>query len=207
VHLLIQSLKPEARGHPASGLRPRPAEPSNYHSHGGSGKRAGHEQRPGLVDRLLRWSCHPLFSLVEEVARTRWPSDPGNPGLLHRTGRSDRHAGGCHEDPGPGRRIVRRTALTGVSRFAGQAGPRLPTLRPNHRKTTQAGRARSTNPHPPCRLCPCQPLAQVHGAQRAEHPVPARPSPRCTAPDARRCRGQRGRTWSANGDVDGDVRH
>jgi len=50
------------------------------------------------------------------------------PGLLHRTGRSDRHAGGCHKDPGPGRRIVSRTAREGLSRLAGQAGPRLPTL-------------------------------------------------------------------------------
>jgi hypothetical protein len=29
----------------------------------------------------LLWPCH-LFSLVEEVARTRWPSDPVNPGLF-----------------------------------------------------------------------------------------------------------------------------
>jgi hypothetical protein len=40
---------------------------------------------------------------------------------------------------GPGRRIVRRTAPRGVSRFGGQAGPRLPAIRPNHRKTTEAG--------------------------------------------------------------------
>jgi hypothetical protein len=32
--------------------------------------------------------CH-LFSLVEEVARTRWPSDPVNPWPLPRPGRSD----------------------------------------------------------------------------------------------------------------------
>lgn len=44
------------------------------------------------------------------------------------------------QKPGPGRRIVSRTTPEGgVSRFGGQAGPRLPALRPHHRKTAQAG--------------------------------------------------------------------
>jgi hypothetical protein len=45
-----------------------------------------------LTHTLLRWClydghCH-LFSLVKEVARTRWPSDPVNPGLF--PGQADR---------------------------------------------------------------------------------------------------------------------
>jgi hypothetical protein len=71
-----------------------------------------------------------------------------NPGLSRRTGRSGRHADGCHEAPGPGRRIVSRTAREGVSRFGGQAGLRLPNLR----ETAEAGPGRKLYPHPPCRL-------------------------------------------------------
>ena len=55
---------------------------------------------------------------------------PVNPGLLHRTGRSDRHAGGCHKSLGPGRRIDSRTTRAGVSRFAGQAGTQAPDPTP-----------------------------------------------------------------------------
>jgi hypothetical protein len=53
--------------------------------------------------------CH-LFSLIEEVARTRWPSDPVKPRPLPRPGRSDRHAGGCRKTWEPGRQIDIRTA-------------------------------------------------------------------------------------------------
>ena len=35
----------------------------------------------GNCASLYNGHCH-LFSLVEEVARTRWPSDPVNPGLF-----------------------------------------------------------------------------------------------------------------------------
>ena len=35
----------------------------------------------GNCASLYDGHCH-LFSLVEEVARTRWPSDPVNPGLF-----------------------------------------------------------------------------------------------------------------------------
>jgi hypothetical protein len=47
------------------------------------------EVRPGRDPRATGWSCH-LFSLAEGMAHTRWPSDPRNPGLLPRPGRSDR---------------------------------------------------------------------------------------------------------------------
>src|SRR5256885_15694952 len=66
----------------------------------------------------LRDGTHPLAA------------GPVNPGLLHRTGRSGRHAGGCQINRGPGRRIVSRTAREGVSRFAGQAGTQAPDPTP-----------------------------------------------------------------------------
>src|SRR5256885_9233136 len=66
----------------------------------------------------LRDGTHPLAA------------GPVNPGLLHRTGRSGRHAGGCRINLGPGRRIVSRTAREGVSRFAGQAGTQAPDPTP-----------------------------------------------------------------------------
>src|SRR4249919_146020 len=66
----------------------------------------------------LRDGTHPLAA------------GPANPGLLHRTGRSGRHAGGCQINLGPGRRIVSRTAREGVSRFAGQAGTQAPDPTP-----------------------------------------------------------------------------
>src|SRR5438270_5350884 len=66
----------------------------------------------------LRDGTHPLAA------------GPVNPGLLHRTGRSGRHAGRCQINLGPGRRIVSRTAREGVSRFAGQAGTQAPDPTP-----------------------------------------------------------------------------
>ena len=47
-------------------------------------------------------------------------------------------AGGCLR-LGPGRQIVSQDNPSGVSRFGGQAGTRSPTLRPSHRKTSEAG--------------------------------------------------------------------
>jgi hypothetical protein len=64
------------------------------------------------------------------VARTRWPSDLGNPGLLHRTGRSDRHAGGCQ-----------KTWARPTDRFAGQPERRQPNRR--------SGRTQAPDPTPP----------------------------------------------------------
>src|SRR5579864_4588399 len=81
----------------------------------------------------LRDGTHPLAA------------GPVNPGLLHRTGRSGRHAGGCHKNLGPGRRIVSRTARKGVSRFAGQAGTQAPDPTPVLSQD-HAGRAGSTIP-------------------------------------------------------------
>src|SRR5690349_15641563 len=66
----------------------------------------------------LRDGTHPLAA------------GPVNPGRLHRTGRSGRHAGRCRINLGPGRRIVSRTAREGVSRFAGQAGTQAPDPTP-----------------------------------------------------------------------------
>jgi hypothetical protein len=73
------------------------------------------------------------------MARTRWPPDPG-PGLLHRTGRSGRHRRQVPQKPGPGRRIVSRTAREGISRFGGQAGTQAsdPTPAPGQNPASRA---------------------------------------------------------------------
>jgi hypothetical protein len=93
---------------------------------------------PVMARRSSTMVMPSLFSLVEGGGTHPLAVGPVNPGLSRRTGRSDRQRRWVPQEPGPGRRIVRRTARTGVSRFGGQAGPRLPTLRPNHRKTAQA---------------------------------------------------------------------
>ena len=41
---------------------------------------------------------------------------------------------------GPGRQAGSKDNLNGVGRIGGQAGSQTPTLRPNHRKTTEASR-------------------------------------------------------------------
>jgi len=64
-----------------------------------------------------------------------------NPGLLHRTGRSDRHAGGCHKNLGPGRQIVSQDSRSGVSRIGGQAGTQAtdPTPASPQNRASRAG--------------------------------------------------------------------
>jgi len=65
------------------------------------------------------------------MARTRWPPDLWNPGLWSRPGRSGRHRWRVPEKTwGPAGRSIRRTARTGVSRFAGQAGTQAPDPTP-----------------------------------------------------------------------------
>ena len=54
---------------------------------------------------------------------------PGNPALLHRTGRSDRHAGGCQ-----------KTWARPTNRFAGQPEQRQPNRR--------SGRTQAPDPTP-----------------------------------------------------------
>ena len=72
------------------------------------------------------------------MARTRWPTGPGNPGLLPRPGRPDRQ-----------RQWVPTTGARPADRLAGQPrmasaesevrpGPRPPTLRAYRRKTSEA---------------------------------------------------------------------
>ena len=62
------------------------------------------------------------------------------------------------QEPGPGRQIGSQDSPKGASADSEvRPGPRLPTLRPHHRKTTEAGPGRKHYPHSPCRLCPCQP--------------------------------------------------
>src|SRR5580704_13786256 len=64
------------------------------------------------------------------MARTRWPSDPVNPGLLPRPGRSDRQRRRVPENLGPGRQIVSQDSPSGVSRIGGQAGTQAPDPTP-----------------------------------------------------------------------------
>src|SRR6185437_9681937 len=77
----------------------------------------------------LRGGTHPLAA------------GPVNPGLLHRTGRSDRHAGGCHKNLGPGRQIVSKDSRSGVSRIGGQAGTQAtdPTPASPQNRASRAG--------------------------------------------------------------------
>src|SRR6478736_5587956 len=79
----------------------------------------------------LRDGTHPLAA------------GPGTPASC--PGRADRDgtAGGCHKNLGPGRRIVRRTAREGVSRFGGQAGTQAPDPTPASPQN-RASRAGST---------------------------------------------------------------
>jgi hypothetical protein len=75
------------------------------------------------------------------MARTRWPSDLGTPRLLPRPGRSDRQRRWVpKKNLGPAGRSFPKTT-SGVSRLAGQAGPRPPTLRPDQSKTRRQGRS------------------------------------------------------------------
>jgi len=46
---------------------------------------------------------------------------------------------GQKDGAGDGRQIVSQDSPSGVSRIGGQAGTQAPTLRPHHRKTTEAG--------------------------------------------------------------------
>ena len=97
---------------------------------------------------LYDGQCH-LFSLVEGMARTRWPSDLGTPASS--PGRADQTGTpvGARK-PGPGRQIVSQDNPNGVSRIGGQAGPRPPTLRPHPAKSGKQGRKHY--PHSPCRI-------------------------------------------------------
>jgi hypothetical protein len=86
---------------PDQAHRPEPAEPAQEARVAGRGNRElpDAEQPADRIERggdvrvrvsvyaagncacLYDGHCH-LFSLIEEVARTRWPSDPVNPGLF-----------------------------------------------------------------------------------------------------------------------------
>src|SRR5262249_32756232 len=82
------------------------------------------------------------------MARTRWPPGPVNPGLC--TGQADQtgSAGGC-QSRGPADRSLSRQPEKASADSEVRPDPG-PTLRPHHRKTTQAGPKHY--PHPSCRL-------------------------------------------------------
>ena len=84
----------------------------------------------------LRDGTHPLAARIRD------------PGLLHRTGRSDRQRRWVPKSLGPGRSIRRTTSRRQpIRRPSRDPGP---TLRPHHRKPAEAGP--NHHPHPPCRL-------------------------------------------------------
>src|SRR5580700_6329107 len=122
----------------------------------------------------LRDGTHPLAA------------GPVNPGLLHRTGRSGRHAGGCHKNLGPGRRIVSRTARKGVSRFAGQAGTQAPDPTPvlSQDRGSRAGSTIHTLPadSPPESREPPLERSGPHPVPHPRGPVPHPARPHPTAP-------------------------
>ena len=91
------------------------------------------------------------ISLDEGVARTRWPSDPVNPGLLHRTGRSGRHAGGYCKNLGPA-----------DERLEGQP-------RKERQPVRRSGRTQAPHPTP----APPQNHASRAGAGSTIHSLPA----------------------------------
>ena len=66
------------------------------------------------------------------MARTRWPSDPVNPGLCQDRADQTRSAGGCQE-LGPGRQAGSRTTSTASARSQVRPGPR-----PRHYARTTA---------------------------------------------------------------------
>jgi hypothetical protein len=63
---------------------------------------------------------------------------PGNPGLLHRPGRSDRQRRWC-QNLGPGRQIVPKTTRAASAESEVRQGPRPPTLPARQVKDRQAG--------------------------------------------------------------------
>ena len=74
------------------------------------------------------------------MARTRWPSDLGTPASCPGQADQTGSAGGCQKNLGAADRSFPKTT-SGVSRLAGQAGPRPPTLRSNRSKLRKQGRS------------------------------------------------------------------
>src|SRR5690348_2223101 len=94
----------------------------------------------------LRWS----LSSLSQVRDGTHPLavGPGNPGLLHRPGRSDRQRRWV-PGAGPGRQIDLKTARAASADSEVRPGPRPQTLRPYQAKTTEAGpEAQSTSSLP-----------------------------------------------------------
>ena len=87
------------------------------------------------------------------MARTRWPSDLATPASCPGQADQTGSAGGCQKTWGPADRSSRRTARAASAESEVRPGPRPPTLRPHHRKTTEAGpEALSTLSLPSMRL-------------------------------------------------------
>src|ERR1043166_9455821 len=74
------------------------------------------------------------------MARTCWPSDLGTPASCPGQADQTGSAGRCQKNLGPADRSFPKTT-SGVSRLAGQAGPRPPTLRPTDPKLRKQGRS------------------------------------------------------------------
>jgi hypothetical protein len=125
----------------------------------------------------LRDGTHPLAA------------GPVNPGLLHRTGRSGRYAGGCRINLGPADESLAGQPERASADSQVRPGPRLPTLRPYSVKTGEArpealstsslpnlapfarrGRATGQRTYCPCSVCSepeAHPLQAVRGLAAA----------------------------------------
>jgi hypothetical protein len=93
--------------------------------------------------------CH-LFSLVEGMARTRWPSDPRNPGLFPGQADQTGSAGGCQKTWDPAGRSFRRTARAASADSEVRPGPGPSDPTP---ASSPSGKPRQEHhPHSPCRI-------------------------------------------------------
>src|SRR6266487_714407 len=120
------------------------------------------------------------------MARTRWPPDPENPGLLPRPGRSDRQRRWVPQNLGPADKSILKTARAASADSEVRPGPRPPTLRPHHSKAREAGPEALTHILPadsllldaldPCRRVECLSAGSVARAAPAVGPRARRAS-------------------------------
>jgi hypothetical protein len=106
------------------------------------------------------------------MARTRWPPGSVNPGLLHRTGRSDRQRRWVPKSLGPGRQIDSQDNQQASADSQAKPGPRPdPTPAPPQ---TSGSRAETTHLHPPCRIWIPTALVGICESVRSDYPLGVR---------------------------------
>src|SRR5439155_13183265 len=127
---------------------------------------------------LYDGQCHPFLRL--RGGTHPLAVGPGNPGLLHRPGRSDRQRRWV-PGAGPGRQIDLKTTRTASADSEVRPGPRPQTLRPYQAKTSEAGpEAQSTSSLPNTHFtiygCSLHPL-RTYQSVLARLPVSPPPNP------------------------------